>query len=51
MKTKQIEKKLELRKITIANLDKQEMNRIQAGGSPKCVSSNQSSCCAITDNN
>ena len=39
-------KKLELRKITIANLDKQEMNRLQAGGSPiGCVSTIYSTCC------
>ena len=51
MNKKQIEKKLELRKITIANLDNQEMHLVQGGGgSPKCVSTIQSSCCEITDN-
>jgi hypothetical protein len=40
MNKKQIEKKLELKKITISNLDNQEMHMVQAGGSffGQCVS-------------
>lgn len=44
-------KKLELKKITIANLDKQEMNRLQAGGSPiGCVSTWLTTCCTEQNN-
>ena len=51
MNTKQTEKKLKLRKITIANLDNQEMRLVRGGGTAKCVSTKLSSCCPITDNN